>query len=91
MKLEVFQIDACRNLVHSWYYNNRMSIGFVEVSGMPTVRKILKALRSKGWLSDESIYRVDDFLSFDGVYVVMQKNTLEPLFDIVEVEDEDDK
>ena len=86
MKLEVFQIDAWHNPDLTWYYNNRMSIGYVEVNGMPTTRKILKALRDKEWLSSDNIYTVDDYLAYDGIYVVMQKNTLEPFFDVVEVE-----
>ena len=90
MKLEVFQIDAWRNPDLTWYYNNRISIGYIEVNGMPTTRKILKALRNKEWLSGSNSYTIDEFLAYDGIYVVMQKNTLEPLFDVVEVEDEND-
>lgn len=83
-KLEVFQIDAWAEPDGSWRYNNSISICEVEVNGQPTKRKILKALRNKGLLSPESIYQVDDYLTFEGTWVVQLRNG-KPLFDLLEL------
>ena len=89
MKLEVYQIDAWREPDGSWTYNNWISIDFVEIDGYPTTRRILKTMRNKGYLRDESIYTVDSYLDFDGIWTILHVGTNEPLFDLKEVEDED--
>lgn len=83
MWLEIFQIDAWREPDNSWRYNNSFPIGWLEVNGEPTKRKILKALREKELLSPKSIYQVDDYFTFEGTWIVQLRNGM-PLYNLIE-------
>lgn len=81
-KLKVYQIDAWRDIEGGWTYNNSIPIFKIEIDGEPTSRKILKALRDKEVISPKSLYRVDNYLDYEGIWTVQSKNTYEPLFDV---------
>lgn len=85
-RLKVSQIDAWWYF-DSWIYNNSIPICSVEINGEPTTRKILRALRDKNLLRPESIYVVDDYLSYENIWTVQRKNDLKPLFDMVIIND----
>lgn len=86
-KLKVIQIDAWADLDNLWTYNDAIPICTVEVNGEPTTRKILTALRNINLLRPESIYVVDDYLSYENTWTVQRKNDLKPLFDMVIIND----
>ena len=90
MKFRVVRIDAWRNPDGTWWYNDRHTVGYLEINGYPTPRKIFKAARAEGFLSGESIYSVDSYLEFDGIWTIKSKNTDEPLFDLEELDNERD-
>lgn len=85
-KLKVSQIDAWWYF-DNWTYNDSIPICSVEINGEPTIRKILRALRDKNLLRQESIYVVDDYLSYENIWTVQRKNDLKPLFDMVIIND----
>ena len=89
MKLQVYQIDAWRE-DYSWTYNNSIPICKIEIKGQPTTRKILKSMREKELISNNSIYLVDNYFDYQGIWTVQRKGTLEPLFDLQEIKNEND-
>ncbi len=84
MHLQVFQIDAWREPDNTWRYNNSIMLDKIEVKGEPTKRKILKALRDGNYISKESIYQVDDYFTYEGMWCVQLKNGM-PVIDVLEL------
>lgn len=83
MNMQVLQIDAW-NGPDGWTYNNVIPICTIEVNGMPTPRKILRALRDKGLIREKVRYNVDDYFVFEGTWLVQARNGM-PLYDLVEM------
>lgn len=83
MKLQVFQIDAWRDPDGGWIYNNSIPLRKIEINGEVTKRKILKALREVNLLGPESIYKIDDYFVYEGMWNVQLRNGM-PLYDVLE-------
>lgn len=83
MKLQVFQIDAWRDPDGSWTYNNSIPLRKIEINGEVTKRKIFKALRNVNLLGPESIYQIDDYFVYEGMWNVQLRNGM-PLYDVSE-------
>jgi hypothetical protein len=80
-RFDLLSIDAWRECEGGWtwnaWYNLEKDIYFAESELTP--RKVLKALRKWGFLSDESKGKVS--LDDDGYNIVIQdKDTYEPIF-----------
>ena len=84
MILRVYQIDAWADPASGWTYNDSIHIFDISMNGQPTVRKILKALRNKEVLCPESIYKIDDYFSYEGIWSVQLRSNDMPLFDLIE-------
>lgn len=84
MNLKVYQVDAWREPDGGWTYNETFPLCYVSVKGEPTTRKILKALREKGLISNKSIYQVDNYFNYEGSWEVQLIRNWQPLFNLKE-------
>lgn len=82
MKFEIRQIDAWREPDGSWTYNDSIPVGYLEIEGEPTTRRILKAMYDKEILLAKRTFKVDDYFSYDGVWSIQRRDNDMPVFDL---------
>lgn len=86
MQFKVFQLDTWIEPDGTWRVNDSMEICKLSVNGDPTVRKILSAMYEKNLLLERRKFTVDDYFSYDGMWCIVQRSNLKPVFDLMEIE-----
>ena len=87
-KLRILSIDAWRDTSGGWYYNASYAAGFLEIEEPLTARRLLKALREQGFLTEASKGRVqvEEPGTDPEAWEIQDRGTGEPLFLLQEEE-----
>lgn len=83
---DVTTIEALPDDFGGWYWNDQWRAGQIEIGGGKlTTRKVLKALRDEGYLSEYSKGRVridwlESYMDEGSICEIQNKDTYRPIF-----------